>query len=273
MSATDSGTPSLPSAECIGLSCAALVIFSILLFPTLYIAYKHGKAGNMCWPILVTFLVFRIVSDAYYLSKRNEPDLPTTLAMVTSSACSATMTLAIIGLIYEALNLPLSLSKRSRNKVIITIMHIVYTVSTIMVAYGGSRDTTAPEGVKNSVLNKTGNVFMFLVIIGTLFWLWPAGEHTFYARHDINYYAAKALMMAAALCTVLQSIRLNYDLIYAFTQISTLHPTTGSFAIRFITFSLQLVIVAITLLAGWDSRDAVTSRLAALESQSTSHLV
>lgn len=56
----------------------------------------------MCWPILVTFLVFRIVSDAYYLSKRNEPDLPTTLAMVTSSACSATMTLAIIGLIYEA---------------------------------------------------------------------------------------------------------------------------------------------------------------------------
>ncbi|KAK7408328.1 hypothetical protein QQX98_009530 [Neonectria punicea] len=152
-------------------------------------------------------------------------------------------------------------------------MHVVYTVATIMVAYGGSRDTTTPEGVRNDVLNKTGNIMMFLVVLGTLFWLWPAGEHVFYARQDVNYHAAKALMMAAAPSIVLQSIRLNYDLIYAFTQIAELHPTTGSFAMRFITFSLQLAIISMAIAAGWFSRDAARVRVAALELYSMSSLV
>ncbi|KAJ3543752.1 hypothetical protein NM208_g3407 [Fusarium decemcellulare] len=273
MPTTKSGPPSPPSGECIGLSWAALVIFGTLLFPTLYIAWRHGKAGKMCWPILVTFFIFRIISDAYYLAHRNEPDVPTTVAMMTSSACTATLSLTIIGLIYEALNLPLSPSKRWSNKAVLSIMHIVYTVATIMVAYGGSRDTTTPEGVKNDVLNKTGNVFMFLVVLGTLAWLWPAGEHIFYARQDVNYHAAKALMIAAAPSVVLQSIRLNYDLIYAFTHIASLHPTTGSFPMRFITFSLQLAIVTIALVAGWFSRDAARIRVAALELYSNSSLV
>lgn len=152
-------------------------------------------------------------------------------------------------------------------------MHLVYTIGTVMSAYGGTRDTSTPEGVKNDPLNKAGNVLMFLVILGTIGWLWPAGEHIFFARQDVNYHAAKVLMMAAAPCTVLQAIRLNYDLIYAFTQIASLHPTTGSSAMRFITFSLQLVIVTMALTAGWLSRHAAKVRVAALELYSTSALV
>ncbi|KAJ4208883.1 hypothetical protein NW759_013646 [Fusarium solani] len=245
----------------------------LLLFPALYIAYKHGKTGKMCWPILVTFFLFRIIPDAYYLAGRDKPDVPTTVAMMTSSACTATLSLTIIGLIYEASILPLSPSKRWSNKAVLAGMHFIYTVGTVTAAYGGSRDTKKPAGVLNDGLNKTGNALMFLVILGTFLWLWPAGEHTFYARQDVNYHASKALIMAAAPSTVLQSIRLNYDLIYAFTQIPRLHPTTGSFAMRFVTFSLQLVIVTIALVAGWSSRDATKIRVAALELCSTSGLV
>lgn len=99
---TKSGPPNPATEECIGLSWAALIIFSVLLFPTLYITYRHGKAGRNTWPILVTFFIFRIVSDAYYLSRQNEPDVPTTLAMVASAATTATLSLTIIGLIYES---------------------------------------------------------------------------------------------------------------------------------------------------------------------------
>lgn len=81
----------------------------LLLFPALYIAYKHGKTGKMCWPILVTFFLFRIIPDAYYLAGRDKPDVPTTVAMMTSSACTATLSLTIIGLIYEAYAHPTSL--------------------------------------------------------------------------------------------------------------------------------------------------------------------
>jgi preprotein translocase subunit SecG len=152
-------------------------------------------------------------------------------------------------------------------------MNILYNIGTILAAYGGSRDTTMPNNVKNEALDKAGNIMMFLVMIGTLVWLYPAGKHTFYARQDINYHAAEVLMMAAAPATVLQLIRMNYDLIYAFTQLSILHPTTGSFAIRFITLSLQLAIVAMALVAGWFSKDAAMIRATALKSDSTSELV
>lgn len=152
-------------------------------------------------------------------------------------------------------------------------MHVVYSVGTAMSAYGGTRDTTASEGIKNSALNKAGNVLMFLVILGTLGWLWPAGEHIFAARQDANYHASKVLIMAAAPCTVIQVVRMNYDLIYAFTQIPSLHPTTGSFAMRFINFSFQLLIVSMALIAGWISRHAARVRIAALELSSSSTLV
>ncbi|RSL59538.1 hypothetical protein CEP54_007255 [Fusarium duplospermum] len=192
---------------------------------------------------------------------------------MTGSACTATLSLTIIGLIYEASNLPLSPSKRWSNKAVLAGMHLIYTVGTVMAAYGGTRDTKNPEKILNDGLNKTGNVLMFLVIFGTMFWLWTAGEHIFYARQDVNYDASKVLIMAAAPSTVLQSIRLNYDLIYAFTQIPSLHPTTGSFAMRFITFSLQIAIPMMAFIAGWLSRNAAKIRVAALGLYSTSMLV
>ncbi|KAF4333194.1 hypothetical protein FBEOM_12992 [Fusarium beomiforme] len=261
--------PSPPTTECIGLSATALIVFSILFFPALYIAYRHRTTGQNCWPILISFFIFRIASDIYYLSRLNEPDTPTTFAMVAAGACAATQSLTIIGLIYEALNLPLSPYKRSRNRIVLITMHVIYTIATVFAAYGGNRDTSMPGNVRNKALSQAGNVIMFLVMLGTLVWLYPAGKHTFNARQDLGYHAAKTLLMAAAPATVLQLIRMNYDLIYALTLLPQLHPTTGSFAMRFITFSLQLAIVTIALTAGWLTRDAARIRIAALQSNSS----
>ncbi|KAF4501822.1 hypothetical protein FAGAP_1966 [Fusarium agapanthi] len=273
MSTSSSQPPSPPTTACIGLSATALIVFSILLFPALYVAYKHRKAGQAWFPPFIIFFIFRITSEIYYLSRRNEPDIPTAYAMVAAAASTATLSVTIIGLIYEALNLPLFPYKRQRNRIVLIVMNVIYNIGTILAAYGGMRDTTMPDNIKNGAADKAGNIIMFLVMIGTLVWLYPAGKHIYYARQDISYRSAEVLMMAAAPATVLQLIRMNYDLIYSFTQIAMLHPTTGSFAIRFVTFSLQLAIVGMAIVAGWFSKDAATIRAKVLKTDSTSELV
>ncbi|KAF5559217.1 hypothetical protein FMEXI_90 [Fusarium mexicanum] len=270
MSTSSSQPPSPPTTACIGLSATALIVFTILLFPAVYVAYKHRKVGKAWFPPFIIFFIFRITSEIYYLSRRNEPDIPTAYAMVAAAASTATLSVTIIGIIYEALNLPLFPYKRQRNRIALIAMNVVYNIGTILSAYGGMRDTTMPDNIKNGAADKAGNIIMFLVMIGTLVWLYPAGKHIYYARQDISYRSAEVLMMAAAPATVLQLIRMNYDLIYSFTQIAMLHPTTGSFAIRFVTFSLQLAIVGMVIVAGWFSKDVATIRARVLKTDSTS---
>ncbi|RGP68534.1 hypothetical protein FSPOR_5272 [Fusarium sporotrichioides] len=270
MSTSNSQPPSPPTTACIGLSATALIVFVALLFPALYVVYKHRKIGQAWFPPFIIFFIFRITSEIYYLSRRNEPDTPTTYAMVAAAASTATLSATIVGLIYEALNLPLFPYKRQRNRIVVIAMNVVYNIGTILAAYGGTRDITMPDRIKNGAADKAGNIIMFLVMIGTLAWLYPAGKHIYYARQDISYRSAEVLMMAAAPATVLQLIRMNYDLIYSFTQIAQLHPTTGSFAIRFVTFFLQLSIVGMVIVAGWFSKDAATIRARVLKTDSTS---
>ncbi|KAF5632046.1 alcohol dehydrogenase 2 [Fusarium sp. NRRL 52700] len=273
MSTHNPQLPSPPTTACIGLSATALITFSILLFPALYVAYKHRKTGQAWFPPFIIFFIFRISSDIYYLSRRNEPDIPTAYAMIAAAASTATLSVTIIGIIYEALNLPLFPYKRQRNRIVVVAMNVIYNIGTILAAYGGMRDTTMPDNLKNGAADKAGNIIMFLVMIGTMVWLYPAGKHIYYARKDVSYRSAEVLMMAAAPATVLQLIRMNYDLIYSFTQVAMLHPTTGAFAIRFITFSLQLAIVGMIVVAGWFSKDAATIRARVLKTDSTSELV
>lgn len=102
MSTSNSQPPSPPTTACIGLSATALIVFTILLFPALYVAYKHRKVGQAWFPPFIMFFIFRITSDIYYLSRRNEPDIPTTYAMIAAAASTGTLSVAIIGIIYEA---------------------------------------------------------------------------------------------------------------------------------------------------------------------------
>ncbi|KLP10172.1 Uncharacterized protein LW94_4338 [Fusarium fujikuroi] len=193
--------------------------------------------------------------------------------MIAAAASTGTLSAAIMGLIYEALKLPLFPYKRQRNRITLIAMNIIYGIGTIVAAYGGTRNTSMPENVNNDAMDKTGNIIMFLVMIGTLIWLYPAGKHIYYARQDISYRSAEVLMMAAAPATVLQLVRMNYDLIYSFTHIAILHPTTGSFAIRFVTFSLQLAIVGMIIVAAWFTRDAAKMRARLVKTDSNTQLV
>lgn len=97
-----STTNNLPSNNTLNLSYAALGIFGALLLPSVYITWKHGKAGIICWPIFVSFFVLRFVSDAYLIIRKNDPEEPTTVTMMTNAGGIVCLSLTLIGMIYEA---------------------------------------------------------------------------------------------------------------------------------------------------------------------------
>lgn len=138
-------------------------------------------------------------------------------------------------------------------KIVLCAAHFFYTVGTVMAAYGSSRSSSTPD-MNNETLNQAGNCIMFLVMLGILFWFWPAGDALLNARSDINFHASKYLLLAAVPCVVLQTIRLSYDMLYALTQVSVLDPITGSFAMKLYIFVIQLLIVSLALTGGWMSR-------------------
>lgn len=90
-----------PAASKINLAIADLVLHAILFFPTIWITWRHGKAGMVCWPIFLSYFPLRFVSDAYQISHRHDPEIPNTVVIMTNSGSIACLTLALIGIIYE----------------------------------------------------------------------------------------------------------------------------------------------------------------------------
>lgn len=95
-------TGSPPSASIIDLAIVDLVLYIVLLPPTLYITWKHGKTGMICWPIFVSYFGLRYASDIYQIVNRNEPLQYNEVAIMTNSGSLACLSLLIIGLVYEA---------------------------------------------------------------------------------------------------------------------------------------------------------------------------
>lgn len=91
-----------PSADIINLVIADLAIYAVLFFPTVYITWKHGKAGMVCWPIFLSYFGIRFTSDAYQIVHRSDPLLPNTVAIMTNAGSLACLSLTIIGILYEA---------------------------------------------------------------------------------------------------------------------------------------------------------------------------
>jgi hypothetical protein len=90
------------SSNVVNLAYADLVIYAILFLPIVWVAWKHGKAGMVCWPIFVSYFVIRFVADIYQIIQKNEPLVPNQVVVLTLSGSIACLTLTLIGIIYEA---------------------------------------------------------------------------------------------------------------------------------------------------------------------------
>jgi hypothetical protein len=93
---------SAPSANTINLAIAETVIYGLALVPMGYITWKHGRMGMVCWPIVLSFFVMRLVADIYQIVNREQPEQPNQVSIMTTSGSIACLSLGLIGVVYEA---------------------------------------------------------------------------------------------------------------------------------------------------------------------------
>lgn len=94
----------LPPVEkrVVDLGIADLSISAVLLPVSIWITWKHGRLGTVCWPILISFFLTRFVNDIYLIIERNKPLLPGALNVTMLAAALCCLLLGIIGTVYEA---------------------------------------------------------------------------------------------------------------------------------------------------------------------------
>ncbi|KAF7556253.1 hypothetical protein G7Z17_g1534 [Cylindrodendrum hubeiense] len=242
----------LPSASKNNLAIADLAIHATILFPVLWIAFKHGKLGMLCWPIFISYFPLRFVSDIYQIIHRNEPELPNTVAIMTNAGSLACLTLTIIGIIYEINNiLPLP-PKQWKEKIILGITHLANTVGIGLATYGGAPSATTSTGVVSANLNKIGNCMMLFVMFALCWWLWSTGKRLASLKQHPNFTFARHMYRATCAALPFQLVRIGYNLTYALTPVASLDPVMGTFATRFILmFIMQLGVVLAVTAGGW----------------------
>ncbi|KAH8669058.1 hypothetical protein BX600DRAFT_266674 [Xylariales sp. PMI_506] len=240
-----------PSASIINLAIADLAIYAVLLLPTIYITWKHGKAGMVCWPIFLSYFPLRFASDIYQIVHRNDPELPNEVVIMTNAGSIACISLALIGVVYEV-NIIIPRPKRWTEKIILAVTHLANTGGIAITTYGGAPSATNSSGVVSENLNQTGNCMMLFVMFYLLYWLWPTWKHMASARLHPRYRSAVSMILATAVGIPFHLVRLAYNTFYAFHHNAELDPITGSFATRFIfIFCMQLGASLALVAAGW----------------------
>lgn len=90
-----------PSQNVINLAWAELFISAIFFLLSAYIAWRHGKAGMVCWPIFSSAFIARLVADIYQIVTKDQPMIPNAVTTMTNAAVLACLSLTLIGIVYE----------------------------------------------------------------------------------------------------------------------------------------------------------------------------
>ncbi|KAF7534909.1 hypothetical protein G7054_g5833 [Neopestalotiopsis clavispora] len=246
---------SAPSANTINLAIAETVIYGLALVPMGYITWKHGKMGMVCWPIVLSFFVMRLVADIYQIVNREQPEQPNQVLIMTTSGSIACLSLGLIGVVYEANIILPGTPKRWTEKAILGVTHLMNTAAIGAATYGGSPSPTG--GVVSSNLNQIGNCMMLFVMFGVCGWMWPTWKRIMSFQRHQNFEPARYLVLFGGVAMPFQLIRLASGTIYAFSPSDDLNPFTGSFAIRFLISAMQFGAVLGLMAGGWLSMDIV----------------
>lgn len=100
--ATSSAPLPVYTTEVVGLATADLAISAILLPISGWIAWKHGRVGMVCWPILGFYFATRLVADILLWMDRDGPMTSSAASLMTTAGSISCISLAIIGVVYEA---------------------------------------------------------------------------------------------------------------------------------------------------------------------------
>ncbi|CAN8105771.1 unnamed protein product [Discula destructiva] len=251
--------PGPAPANIVDIAVAELAIYFMLFGPTLWITWKHGKAGMTCWGIFVSVFGMRFASDINQIVHRDEPAVPSACSIVTMAGTLACLSMTLIGLVYEAnIILPIP-GHRWSQKAFLATTHLMNTTGIAMATYGGSPSHTG--GVFSDPLNKTGNILMIIVMLIVCGWLWPSFKQVNAFSGRFNTRNSRYLLITACAAMPFQMARLIYNTTYAFDRNTSLDPVMGTFATQFVLlFLLHLVVVLISMAGGWLTQNTTDNR-------------
>lgn len=91
-----------PGADVINLALASVVFSAILFVVCGWVTWKHGKAGMVCWQILIMTFIAKIIMDVYQVVTKDQPMIPSAVSTMAGACVLTCISLGLIGIIYEA---------------------------------------------------------------------------------------------------------------------------------------------------------------------------
>ncbi|KAF3762926.1 hypothetical protein M406DRAFT_72895 [Cryphonectria parasitica EP155] len=240
-----------PPQSVINLAWADLIFAFIFLFINGWIAWKHGKAGMVCWQILLPAFIARIIADIYQIINKDQPMIPTAVSTMTASAVLACISLALIGIIYECNTILPTKPKAWSEKIILGVLHLFNTGGIAVATYGGSASATGEGGVINQSLYRIGTLILLFVLFSVCGWMWPTFRKIQrYSRFHPNARPARHMFWAAVAAMAFWLLRLAYDTFYAYDHLTELDPVMGTFGTKLVLVFGTYLGASIALLAG-----------------------
>ena len=242
------------------LAIAELAIYIILLQPTLWLFYRHGKTAIIAFLYLIAFQILRIVASAIQISNRNAAH-PSEAGAIVSSVGLSPLILAFTGFV----NLLWSYCGNSnRGKLQAFISEVVVHAGAIagiaLVAVGTTKlfgqDVTQSDINTGHTMVKAGA----LILLFTWFILVALCVQLYRALRERVIVAS--LMVSA--CAFI-GVRAVYGVVYAFDHSASLSPFTGSFVVKLVLVTLVLLFTALSMFAVAfltrnDARQSVSTR-------------
>lgn len=90
-----------PSQDTINLAFVDVIASALMFLVAGWVAWKHGKAGMVCWQIVIMAPIAQIVAGVYLIVNKDKPLIPSAVSTMTAAAVLACISLGLIGIIYE----------------------------------------------------------------------------------------------------------------------------------------------------------------------------
>ncbi|KIW69546.1 hypothetical protein PV04_05418 [Phialophora macrospora] len=226
------------------LSIAELSIYVVLLLPTLWLLYKHGRAALRAFFYLIAFEILRVVAGVIQINDRNAA-YPTESGAIVSSVGLSPLLLAFSGIV----NLLLSYyraSSRSPVQAFVpeAVIHIGAVTGIALVAFGASK--LFAQNAKPSDINTGYTMFKIGAVILLATWI-AVTLLCLQLLGTLKVQLVLSLLMLSS-CGFIGA-RAIYTIVYAFDHTSSLSPFTGSFVVKLIPIFLAQLLAALSMLA------------------------
>ncbi|KAJ9611336.1 hypothetical protein H2200_004520 [Cladophialophora chaetospira] len=226
------------------LSCAELAIYIVLLQPTLWLAYKHGKAAILAFLYLTAFQILRIVAAAIQISNRNKAQ-PSEAGAIVSSVGLSPLILSYLGFV----NLLWSYyGSSNRNKLQALISEVVVHAGAIagiaVVAVGATK--LFDKNATHSEINTGHAMFKAGAIILVLTWI-ILGATSLQLFFTLKRQPMLSLLMVSAWAFI--GVRAVYSVVYAFDESPSLSPFTGTFVVKLVLIVLVQLFATLSMFA------------------------